>query len=86
MEIKALFQTLLKAFNLSNAIAKDSPKHRIMEDQESESRKRRSLVARSFRKPYWRPEVRLERLTCFQIFLLRIDSKGLERTEVKEIG
>jgi len=86
LEIKALCQTLSKAFDMSRATAKDSPKPRRAEDQELESRERRSPVERSLRKPYWRSEIRLEELRCFQIFLLRIDSKTLERTEVKEIG
>src|SRR6201990_1708005 len=86
LEIKALCQTLSKAFDMSSATAKDSPKPRRAEDQESESRERRSPVERFLRKPYWRSEIRLEELRCFQIFLLRIDSKTLERTEVKEIG
>src|SRR6201990_522788 len=59
---------------------------RRAEDQELESRERRSPVERSLRKPYWRSEIRLEELRCFQIFLLGIDSKTLERTEVKEMG
>jgi hypothetical protein len=51
-EIKALFQTLSKAFDMSSATAKDLPKLRIPEDQVSERRDRRSQVERSFRKPY----------------------------------
>src|ERR1700755_1611905 len=64
---------------------RNSPKPRRAEDQESESRERRSPVERSLRKPYWRSEIRIEDLRCFQIFLLRIDSKTLERTEVKKL-
>src|ERR1700755_2017289 len=86
LEIKTLCQTLSKAFDMSSATAKDSPKPRRAEDQELESRERRSPVERSLRKKYWRSEKRLEELRCFQIFLLRIDSKTLERTDVKEIG
>ena len=86
MEIKALCQTLSKAYDISSATAKDSPKPRRAGDQESESRERRSPVERSLRKSYWRSEIRLEELRCFQIFLLRIYSKTLERTEAKEMG
>ena len=86
VEIKALCQTLSKAFDMSSATAKNSPKPPRAEDQESESRKRRSPVERSLRKPYWRSEIRLEELRCFQIFLLEKDSKTLVRTKVKEIG
>src|SRR6201990_2903089 len=39
--------------------------------------KKRSPVERFLRKPYWRSEIRLEELTCFQIFILGIDSKTL---------
>src|SRR6201990_1386469 len=76
----------IEAFDMSSATAKDSPKPRRVEDQESESRDRKSSVERSLRKSYWKSEIRLEELRCFQIFLLRIDSETLERTEVKEIG
>ncbi|KAL7630426.1 UNVERIFIED_CONTAM: hypothetical protein RMT77_019409 [Armadillidium vulgare] len=40
----------------------------------------------SLQKPYWRSDIRLEELRCFQIFLLKINSKILKRMEVKEIG
>lgn len=33
--IKALYQTLSQVFDMSNAIAKDSPKHHRTEDQYS---------------------------------------------------
>src|ERR1700755_183219 len=59
---------------------------RFTEMPKSERRERRSPVERFLRKPYWRSEIRLEELRFFQIFLLRIDSKTLERMEVKEIG
>ncbi|KAL7630034.1 UNVERIFIED_CONTAM: hypothetical protein RMT77_019842 [Armadillidium vulgare] len=71
---------------MSSATAKDSPKPRRAEDKESERRERRSPVERSLRKPHWRSEIRFEKLRCFQIFLLRMNSKTLERTEVKEMG
>ena len=48
MEIKALCQTLSKAFDMSSATAKDSPKFRNAEDQVSERRDRRSPLERSF--------------------------------------
>ena len=86
LEMKALCQFLSRAFDMSRTTAKDSLKPRRAEDQESESTERRSLVERSLRKPYWRSEIRLEELRCFQIFLLRIESKTLKRTQVKEIA
>ena len=85
-QIKALCQTLSKNFDMSSAATKDSTKCLRAEDQGSERRERRSPVERLLRKPYWQSEIRLEELRCFQIFLLRIDSKTLERTEVKEMG
>src|ERR1700755_401043 len=45
--------------------------------------KEKRITSRAFlTKPYWRSEISLVELSCFQIFLLRIDSKTLERTEV----
>lgn len=49
--------------------------------------KGKKITRRTFlTKPYWRSEIRLEELRCFLIYLLRIDSKTLERTEVKGMG
>ena len=69
---------------MSCAAVKDSPKWsgelRVKE-------KGKKITVRAFlRKTNWQSEIRFVKLRCFQIFLLMIDSKTLERTEVKEIG
>lgn len=54
-------------------------------DQESEKlRERRSPVERFLQNPYYRSKI-IENFTCFQIFLLRIDSKIFKGTDIKAI-
>ena len=52
MEIKALCQTLSKAFDMSKATAKVSPKSLNENDQDSDKRARTSPVERPLQKPY----------------------------------
>ncbi len=52
MEIKVLCHTLSKAFDMSMATAKVSPKLPKEDDQELERRDRRSPVERPGQKPY----------------------------------
>ncbi len=86
MESKDLCQTLSKAFDMSKATAKVSPKRLREDGQESVRKARRSPVERTLRNPYWRSETRLEDDRCLRTFLLRIVSKALERQESKAIG
>ena len=53
IEIKDLCQTLSKAFNMSMATAKVSPKFLKEDDQDSVRKAKRSPVERSWWKPYW---------------------------------
>src|SRR6201990_285027 len=57
-------------------IHRNAEKRRTKSQREGEER---STVECFLRKPYWRSEIRLEELRCFQNFLLMIDSKTLER-------
>ncbi len=77
---------LLKAFDMSKATAKVSPKQLREDNQESDRKARRSPVEHPLRNPYWRSEKRLENDRCLRTFLLRIVSKALERQESKAIG
>ncbi len=60
--------------------------HKLVDDQESVRKARRSPIERPLRNPYWRSEIRLEDDRCLRTFLLRIVSKTLERQKSKAIG
>ena len=53
LEIKALCQTRSKAFEMSRATAKVSPKPFKEDVQELVNKERRSPVERPLRNPYW---------------------------------
>ncbi len=86
MESKDLRHTLSKAFDVSKATAKVSPKRLREDDNELVRKARRSQLEHSFRNPNWRSERRIKVDRCLRIFLLRKVSKALERQESKAIG
>ncbi len=65
LESKDLRQTLSKAFDMSSATEKVSPKRLREDDRESLRRDRRSPVERRLRNPYWRSDRRSEVERCF---------------------
>ncbi len=65
LESKDLCQTLSKAFDMSSATEKVSPKRLREDDQESVRRERRSPVERPLRNPYCRSDRRSEVERCF---------------------
>ena len=81
LEITNLCQTLSKAFDMSRAITKVSPKSLREDDHVLDKNERRSTVERLLRKPYWQSERRFLEVTCFWIFSLRIVSRTLESTD-----
>src|SRR6201990_2183034 len=70
---------------LSICLAPQRKIHRNPEELRTKSQKvgKEEITSRPFfTKAIRRSEIRLEELRCFELFLLRIDSKTLERTEV----